>query len=78
MRYEVWTDEHGKVTRYNLAYINSVIYTKDNGRVFGYDNAHGTHHRHYMGKTEEITYRCFGDVRARFSRDLELLLKEVK
>lgn len=75
MRYEVWADEHGTVTRYNLAYINPSIYQKDNGRVFGYDNAHGVHHRHYMGKTEEITYRGFGDIQARFNRDLASLLK---
>lgn len=78
VRYEIWEDEHGKVTRYNLAYINSSIYAKDNGRVFGYDNAHGIHHRHYMGKTETIAYQGFGDVRARFNRDLESLLEEVK
>ena len=51
-QYEVWGyQEKGKtiVTRYNLAYINPTIYAGDNGRVLGYDNAHGHHHRHYMG-----------------------------
>jgi len=75
VRYEVWEDKHGKVTRYNLAYINPLIHPKDNGRVFGYDNAHGVHHRHYMGKAEEIIYRGFGDIRARFNRDLASLFK---
>lgn len=75
MRYEIWEDEHGNVTRYNLAYINHAIYSKDNGRVLGYDNAHGIHHRHFMGKTEDVVYRGFGDIRARFNRDLSLLLK---
>ncbi len=52
LQYEVWGyQEKGKtiVTRYNLAYINPTIYAGDNGRVLGYDNAHGHHHRHYMG-----------------------------
>lgn len=40
-----------------------------------YDNAHGVHHRHYMGKAEEIIYRGFGDIRARFDRDLASLFK---
>jgi len=28
VRYEVWEDEHGKVTRYTLAYINPLIIQK--------------------------------------------------
>lgn len=66
---EVWADGHGNVTRYNLAYINHRIFAKDNGRVVGYDNAHGTHHRHFMGKTEEVSYSTFSDIEARFMRD---------
>lgn len=44
LSYEVWGyREQGKtvVTRYNLAYINHAIYRGDNGRVLGFDNAHG-------------------------------------
>jgi len=47
VRYEVWED-NGVVTRYNLAYINHLIFSGDNGRVIGYDNKHG-HHRHFKG-----------------------------
>lgn len=75
VRVEVWEDEHGNVTRYNLAYINHAINSKDNGRVIGYDHAHGIHHRHYLGKTEEVDYRGFGNIKARFGRDLASILK---
>lgn len=66
------------MVRYNLAYINHALYSKDNGRVLGYDNAHGTHHRHFKGNSEEITYAGFGDIKARFNRDLLNLLKGAK
>lgn len=39
----------GKLERYSLAYINPAIFAGDNGRVLGYDNAHGYPHRHFMG-----------------------------
>lgn len=28
-------------------FLNHELYQGDNGRVIGYDNAHGYHHRHY-------------------------------
>jgi len=57
--YEVWGYvEKGRtvVTRYNLAYVNHAICQDDNGRVLSYDNAHGYHHRHYMGEIEEVEF----------------------
>ncbi len=36
LRREIWVDSiTGKVTRYNLAYINHRLYAGDNGRVVG-------------------------------------------
>jgi hypothetical protein len=66
----VWVDDvTGKVTRYNLAYINHNLCGLDNGRVVGYDNAHGYHHRHYKGTVEPIDFTSFEDIEARFQRD---------
>lgn len=62
LSYEVWGyKSQGKavVTRYNLAYINHVIYRGDNGRVLGFDNAHGYHHRHFMGTVEPVEFESF-------------------
>ena len=69
LRREVWVDERGRVTRYNLAYINPAICAADNGRVIGYDNAHGRHHRHCMGSVEAIRFTSFEDVENRFEQD---------
>ncbi len=62
-------DELGRVVRYNLAYINHAIVSGDHGRVVGYDNAHGYHHRHYMGVVEPIEFVSFEDIEVRFEAD---------
>ena len=62
-------NKRGEVVRYNLAYIHHGINRRDNGRVVGYDNAHGKHHRHYMGKVEPVDFVSFEHIEARFEQD---------
>lgn len=62
---EVWQDATRKVVRYNLAFINHFMHGGDNGRVLGYDIAHGFHHRHFMGKVEKEGFRKRSLERAR-------------
>lgn len=69
LRREVWVDARGEVVRYSLAYINHDIFQGDNGRVVGYDNAHGFHHRHYKGKVEAVEFTGFEDIESRFAAD---------
>jgi hypothetical protein len=72
IRYEVWQDAKGKLIRYNLAFIYPQLYKGDNGRVLGYDTAHGYAHRHYFGQTEpfEMTYE---EIVERFTAEVEEL-----
>lgn len=76
LRRETWEDEHGNIIRYNLAYINYQLYPGDNGRVVGFDNQHGYHHRHFMGKTESVEFVSFVDLENRFDMEWSSLLKE--
>ncbi len=69
LRREVWVDEAGKVVRYNLAYINHNDFALDNGRILGYDNAHGYHHRHYYGTVESIEFLSFKEVEDLFEKE---------
>lgn len=69
LRREVWVDGKGKITRYNLAYINHQLFKGDNGRVLGFDNAHGYHHRHYYGKVEEVAFTNFEDIEMLFEQE---------
>lgn len=78
LKRRVWVDENDIVTRYGLAYINHHIYTGDNGRVLGYDNAHNYHHRHYMGETEPIAFKNFEDIEIRFQQEFEVIHEKFK
>jgi len=77
LRRELWVDARGRVVRYNLAYVNPLIYPGDNGRVLGYDSAHGRHHRHFRGKTNAVAC-SFGEIEARFEREWNKLVRESK
>ena len=54
-----------RVIQYALAYINPRIFSGDNGRVLGYDNAHGFSHKHLMG---EISREDFPGYEALYDR----------
>ena len=79
--YEVWGYvDNGKtiVTRYNMAYVNHAVCSKDNGRVLGYDNAHGYHHRHYMGSVEACDYVSHDDTVERFQAEWVEIVNKLK
>lgn len=78
LRRQVWVDEEGKVTRYSLAYINHLLYSGDNGRVLGYDNAHGYHHKHYMGNVEPIVFNTFAKLEKRFQQEFGVIHEKAK
>jgi hypothetical protein len=43
--------------------------------VLGYDNAHGEHHRHYMGETELVEIGSCEQVLDRFQGEWQDLVK---
>ena len=69
MRREIWVNDDGAVTRYNLAYINFALHASDNGRVVGYDNAHGYHHRHSFSQVSKVEFTSFEDIEEQFQAD---------
>jgi len=79
LRFEVWARTYpgGEqvVTRYSLAYINPLLHSGDNGRVLGYDNAHGLPHRHCCGKVEPQEEANYEEIVARFSAEWVELAK---
>ena len=78
LRREIWVDGRGRVVRYNLAYINSAVYAGDNGRVLGDDSAHGQHHRHCRGEVTTVRFEGFEQIEARFQKEWNRLMKEVR
>ena len=73
LREEVWMDEEDKVVRYNLAFIMPHMTGIDHGRILGYDNRHGYHERHFMGKRQAVDYQGFPNLSQRFYQEVTVL-----
>jgi hypothetical protein len=65
LKEQIWF-QNGKVDAYSLAYINSRRCFVDHGRVLGYDNSHGYHHRHFMGEVEPTEFTTYAAHLERF------------
>jgi hypothetical protein len=76
LREEVWQAPDGRVTKYNLAYINHLACRVDNGRVLGYDNSHDHNHRHFMGRVEAIEFTNYESLAARFRTEVQELWRK--
>lgn len=76
VREEVWQDAAGKVIKYNLAFINHHLFKADNGRVVGYDNAHGHHERHFKGSVTSYQFKSYAKVLADFLNEVDQLRNE--
>jgi len=67
--------ETGKLWRYSCAYINPMIFSGDNGRVLGYDNAHGRPHRHFMGRITLEPSLPWDEISAKFDREWRAIMR---
>ena len=76
IREEVWEDETGTVARYDLTFINRFLTRVDNGRVLGYDNSHGYHHRHFKGTGEMTKFVSYEELARRFFDEVDELKRE--
>ena len=70
-REEVWEDAAGKVVKYNLAFIHFGLCQQDHGRVVGYDNAHGRHERHFMGRAREVDFVSYEVMLRKFQKEVQ-------
>lgn len=78
VRILVSVDTKGKLGKYSFAYINFQLCHADNGRVLGYDNNHGYHHRHYMGREEPFEFVSYEDTAVRFEKEWRELHEKTK
>lgn len=78
LKIQVSVDKQGKLSRYSLVYINHRLCNVDNGRVLGYDNSHGYHHRHYMRKEEPIEFKSYEAVAEQFDKEWRALHEKAK
>lgn len=73
---ELYQSKEGKAETYRFAYINGAIFQGDNGRVLGYDNAHGEHHRHYFGEYQVIEFTSIEEIIVRFEDEWRAIADE--
>lgn len=78
LKMQVSVDSQGKLARYSLAYINYRICHVDNGRVLGYDNNHGHHHRHFMGKEMPVKFESYEKIAEQFETEWRALHEQAK
>ena len=72
LKIEAWENEQGKIVKYSMAYINHLIFSGDNGRVIGYDNAHNFHHKHYFGEISEVrNFSSYQNLVERFEQEIK-------
>ena len=77
LREEVWMNDDREVIRYNLAFIVPHLVRADNGRILGYDNAHGIHERHLRGVFEPVAYTNYQATARRFYQEVRLLREKL-
>ena len=70
---EVYVDDAGAMVKYNLVFIHWGLCQQDNGRVLGYDNAHGQHERHWMGTVQPAGFISYERTLRRFLDEVETL-----
>jgi hypothetical protein len=67
---------NGEVEGYALAYVNPRLCWEDNGRVLGYDNAHGYHHRHFKGAVTEVEFIGYDELVSKFEAEVHELRRQ--
>jgi hypothetical protein len=72
-RQEVWVNAKGEAVRNNFAFLLPHLFSADNGRVLGFDNAHGPHERHYMGEVALVPFAGYLETMSLFYREAEAL-----
>ncbi len=73
---KVWVCSKGRVTKYSLAYINLNLFSGDNGRVLGFDNSHGYHHKHLFGQVIPVSFLSFEETESIFEKEFEEIHNE--
>ncbi|SEH07073.1 hypothetical protein [Candidatus Venteria ishoeyi] len=68
-------DKHQRVQRYSLAYINPLLFSGDNGRVLGYDDAQSAY-RHYFGQVTAVEFVSFQDTLEKFEQEWRAIAHE--
>lgn len=76
VRIQVDYSRSGQLLRYSLSLIDARSTSIDNGRILGYDNAHGHNHRHSRGHVESLEFESYEQIEKRFETEVREYLEE--
>ena len=76
VRIQVDYSVQGRLLRYSLVLIDVHNAAADHGRVLGYDNAHGRHHRHVLGQVQTVEFESYESLEKRFEAEVRKYLEE--
>jgi hypothetical protein len=74
VRIQVDYSSAGDLLRYSLSLID-LSSSLDNGRIVGYDNAHGQHHRHYFGRVDRVEFESYEKLESQFEAQVRQYLE---
>jgi hypothetical protein len=74
VRIQVDYSRAGSLLRYSLSLID-LSSSLDNGRIVGYDNAHGQHHRHYFGRVDRVEFESYEKLESQFEAQVRQYLE---
>jgi hypothetical protein len=74
VRIQVDYSRAGNLLRYSLSLID-LSSSIDNGRIVGYDNAHGKHHRHYFGRVDCVEFESYEKLESQFEAQVRQYLE---
>jgi len=76
LKIEAWENGKREIVKYSMAYINYLMFSGDDGRVIGYDNAHDFNHKHYFGEISEVLdFITYQDLVERFENEVKEFIK---
>ena len=75
VRIQAEYSRRGQLLRYSLSLIDTHSAAVDNGRILGYDNAHGYHHRHYLGNVVPVEFESYENTERRFEEEVRKYLE---
>jgi hypothetical protein len=74
VRIQIDYSRAGSLLRYSLSLID-LSSSLDNGRIVGYDNAHGQHHRHYFGRVNRVEFESYEKLESQFEAQVRQYLE---
>ena len=76
VKFEITQGDKSELRPHGLNY-SFTLHDPSNQRLIGFDNAHGYHHRHFMGVVEPVEFLSYEATVERFQREWSEIVNRV-